>query len=44
MSDRERLRQALLDPTPRSPGILYDLALKAFNQASDEMHRQEQRA
>lgn len=32
MSDRERLRQALLDPNPRPPGILYDLALKAFNQ------------
>jgi uncharacterized protein (TIGR02466 family) len=32
MSDRERLRQALLDPTPRPPGTLYDLALKAFNQ------------
>lgn len=31
MSDRERLRQALLDPTPRPPGTLYDLALQAFN-------------
>jgi len=32
MSDRERLRQALLDPTPRPPGSLYELALQAFNQ------------
>ena len=30
MSDRDRLRQALLDPTPRPPGTLYDLALQAF--------------
>jgi Flp pilus assembly protein TadD len=32
MSDRERLRQALLDPTPRPPGTLYDLALQALGQ------------
>jgi tetratricopeptide (TPR) repeat protein len=32
MSDRERLRQALLDPTPHPPGTLYELALQAYNQ------------